>query len=104
MDHSPAGQLDLRSGPIRGEAEGHLAGPVEEVKDMSIGSTLALLAAIGYGTADFVGGTGARRAPTMSIVFIGQVTGAAAMLVVALASPGSPTPAHLAWALLAGLG
>jgi drug/metabolite transporter (DMT)-like permease len=26
------------------------------------------------------------------------------MLVVALASPGSPTPAHLAWALLAGLG
>lgn len=71
---------------------------------MSIGITLALLAAIGYGTADFLGGAGARRAPTMSIVFIGQVTGAAAMLVVALASPGTPTPAHLAWAVLAGLG
>jgi drug/metabolite transporter (DMT)-like permease len=71
---------------------------------MSIGITLALLAAIGYGTADFVGGTGARRAPTMSIVFSGQVVGAAAMLVVGLASPGTPTLAHFAWALLAGLG
>ena len=71
---------------------------------MSIGITLALLAAIGYGTADFVGGTGARRAPTMSIVFSGQMTGAAAMLVVGLALPGTPTLAHLAWAVLAGLG
>ena len=31
-------------------------------RDMSIGITLALLAAVGYGTADFVGGAGARRA------------------------------------------
>ena len=71
---------------------------------MSIGITLALLAAIGYGTADFVGGTGARRAPTMSVVFIGQLMGAAAMLILGLASPGGPSLAHLAWALLAGLG
>ena len=71
---------------------------------MSIGIALALLAAVGYGTADFVGGTGARRAPTMSIVLIGQVTGAVAMLLVGLASPGTPTLAHAAWALLAGLG
>ena len=71
---------------------------------MSIGITLALLAAVGYGTADFVGGAGARRAPTMSIVFIGQVTGAVAMLLVGLASPGTPTLAHAGWALLAGLG
>ena len=72
---------------------------------MTIGITLALLAAVGYGTADFVGGAGARRAPTMSIVFIGQVTGAVAMPPgVALASPGTPTLAHAAWALLAGFG
>ena len=71
---------------------------------MSIGIALALLAAVGYGTADFVGGAGARRAPTMSILFIGQLTGAVAMLAVGLASPGTPTPAHLGWALLAGLG
>ena len=71
---------------------------------MSIGIALALLAAIGYGTADFIGGAGARRAPTLSIVFIGQVIGAAAMLVVGLVSPGMPTLTHLAWALLAGVG
>jgi len=71
---------------------------------MSIAITVALLAAIAYGTADFVGGAGARRAPTMSIVFIGQVTGAVAMLLVGLASPGTPTLAHAGWALLAGLG
>ena len=71
---------------------------------MSIGIALALLAAIGYGTADFVGGAGARRAPTMSIVFIGQLSGAVAMLLVGLASPGMPTLAHAGWALLAGLG
>ena len=71
---------------------------------MSIGITLALLAAVGYGTADFVGGAGARRAPTMSIVFTGQVAGGVAMLLVGFASPGTPTPTHAAWALLAGLG
>jgi drug/metabolite transporter (DMT)-like permease len=71
---------------------------------MSIAIVLALLAAIGYGTSDFIGGTGARRAPTMSIVLVGQVVGAAAMLIIGLASPAMPTPAHLAWAVLAGLG
>lgn len=71
---------------------------------MSIGITLALLAAIGYGTADFVGGAGARRAPSMTIVFIGQLTGAVAMLIVGLAAPGTPTQAHAGWALLAGAG
>lgn len=71
---------------------------------MSIGIALALLAAVGYGTADFVGGAAARRAPAMSIVFIGQVTGAVAMLLVGLASPGTPTWGHLGWALFAGLG
>ena len=71
---------------------------------MSIAITLALLAAIGYGTSDFVGGTGARRAPSMSIVVVGQVIGAAAMLIMGLASPGTPTVVDLAWALLAGIG
>ena len=71
---------------------------------MTIGITLALLAAVAYGTGDFVGGSGARRAPAMSIVFVGQLVGAAAMLVVGLATPGTPSLDHLAWALLAGIG
>ena len=40
----------------------------------------------------------------MSIVVVGQVIGAAAMLIMGLASPGAPTLTDLAWALLAGLG
>jgi drug/metabolite transporter (DMT)-like permease len=71
---------------------------------MGIGITLALIAAIGYGTSDFVGGAGARRTSTMSIVFTGQVTGAVAMLLAGLASPGTPTLADAGWALSAGLG
>src|SRR4051812_31179734 len=71
---------------------------------MGIGITLALLAAIGYGISDFVGGAGARRAPTMSIVFLGQLTGAVAMLLVGIGSPGTPTLAHAGWAISAGLG
>lgn len=71
---------------------------------MSIGITLALLAAVAYGTADFLGGTGARRAPALSVVFTGQLAGAAAMVLVALTSPGTPTWADAGWALLAGLG
>ena len=71
---------------------------------MGIGITLALVAAIGYGTADFVGGAGARRAPTMSIVLAGQLSGAAAMLLLGVLSPGTPTLTHAGWALLAGLG
>ncbi len=71
---------------------------------MGTGITLALLAAVGYGTSDFVGGIGARRAPTMSVVLTGQVTGAVAMVLLGLASRGAPTPADAGWALVAGLG
>jgi drug/metabolite transporter (DMT)-like permease len=71
---------------------------------MGIGIVLALLAAIGYGAADFLGGAGARRTSTLSIVFVGQLTGAVAMLLVALSSPGTPTPADAGWAVTAGLG
>src|SRR4051794_14993192 len=96
--------MDLRTGPICDQAGGRAAGRMSEVGHMSIGIVLASLAAIGYGSADFVGGTGARRAPTMTVVLVGQLVGAAAMLIVGLASPGTPTLADLAWALLAGLG
>jgi drug/metabolite transporter (DMT)-like permease len=71
---------------------------------MGIGIPLALLAAIGYGTSDFVGGAGARRASTMSVVLVGQVTGAVAMLLVALGPTAAPTLADAGWAVSAGLG
>jgi drug/metabolite transporter (DMT)-like permease len=97
--------MELRIEPVQGDAEAiDLHKPRSQEPVMSIGIALALFAAIGYGTADFVGGAGARRAPTMSVVFIGQVTGAVAMLIVGLASAGAPTMTHAGWALMAGLG
>src|SRR4051794_4752050 len=104
MDHSDALRMDLRIGPIDGEAGRDPQRPMKEARTMSIAVGLSLLAAVGYGSSDFVGGAGARRVPTMSIVFIGQLAGAAAMLVVGVTSRGTPTLAPIGWALLAGLG
>ena len=69
---------------------------------MSIGIVLALVAAIGYGAADFVGGLSARRVSPWAVALVGQVAGAVGMLVVGLSLPGEPRPADSACALLAG--
>ena len=53
---------------------------------MSIGIVLALVAAIGYGAADFVGGLSARRVSPWSVALVGQVAGALAMLGLGFAS------------------
>ncbi len=71
---------------------------------MSIGIALALMAAVGYGAADFVGGLTARRVSPWAVALAGQLAGALAMLVAGLTLPGHPRPADFAWALLAGAG
>ena len=71
---------------------------------MSIGIILALVAAIGYGAADFVGGLTARRVSPWAVALAGQLAGALAMLAVGLSLPGQARPADFAWALMAGLG
>ena len=71
---------------------------------MSIGIVLALVAAIGYGAADFVGGLSARRVSPWSVALVGQVAGALGMLGVGVSLPGVPRSADFAWALLAGCG
>ena len=71
---------------------------------MGIGLGLALAAAIAYGAADFVGGTGSRRYPSWQVVLVGQLTGALLMLVVGVLAPGDPRAADFGWALLAGAG
>jgi drug/metabolite transporter (DMT)-like permease len=71
---------------------------------MSIGIVLALMAAVGYGAADFVGGLTARRVSPWAIAFGGQVAGGLAMLAIGLSTPGQARPADFAWALMAGLG
>lgn len=71
---------------------------------MTLGLILALVAAIGYGASDFVGGLGSRRGSAWPIVFAGQCAGALLMLAWAVLSPGNPELSHFAWAVLAGLG
>lgn len=71
---------------------------------MSIGIVLALVAAVGYGTADFVGGLTARRASPWAVALAGQLAGGLAMLAAGLTLPGQARPADFAWALVAGVG
>ncbi len=71
---------------------------------MSIGILLALVAAIGYGAADFVGGLTARRVSPWAVALAGQLAGGLAMLAAGLSLPGQARPADFAWALMAGVG
>ena len=69
---------------------------------MGIGVVLALMAAVGHGAADFVGGLTARRASPWA--FAGQLAGGLVMLAAGLCLPGQARPADFAWALMAGPG
>ncbi len=71
---------------------------------MRIGIVLALVAAVGYGAADFVGGLTARRVSPWAVALVGQLAGGLAMLAAGLYLPGQARPADFAWALMAGLG
>jgi drug/metabolite transporter (DMT)-like permease len=71
---------------------------------MGIGLVLALAAALAYGAADFVGGTGSRRHSPWGLVSVGQVAGAALMVACGLLAPADPRSGDFAWALLAGAG
>ncbi len=65
---------------------------------------LSLLSAVSYGLADFVGGVTSKRTSPWAVALVAQFGGAALILPVALAAPGSPTGADLAWGAVAGLG
>jgi drug/metabolite transporter (DMT)-like permease len=75
-----------------------------------MGALWALLAAVGYGVGDFVGGLGGRRSgspPAVSVVI--QATGVVAAVVatlgwVLLGHGGTPSAAALAWGAASGLG
>lgn len=71
---------------------------------MSIGIVLALVAAVGYGASDLVGGLTARRISPWAVALAGQLAGGFAMLAAGLSMPGEASPADFAWALMAGLG
>ena len=65
---------------------------------------LALLSAFAYGTSDFIGGVISSRIPPWTAAFCSQVTGAAALAVLAGVHGGSLSPAGAAWGALSGVG
>ena len=71
---------------------------------MNFGVPLGLSSGLCWGAADFFGGMQSRRLPALTVAFWSQVAGALG-LVVALAVSGTrPTPAGVAWGLVAGVG
>ncbi len=65
---------------------------------------LALVSAILYGTADFLGGAGSRRAPVLALLVVSTPVGTVLMIVAALFAGGAPpTHAALAWGAAGGL-
>jgi drug/metabolite transporter (DMT)-like permease len=63
---------------------------------------LALLAALAYGLADFVGGAASKRTSPWAVVLVAQVAGAVAVLLLALAVDGAPRSADMGWAVVGG--
>jgi drug/metabolite transporter (DMT)-like permease len=70
-----------------------------------MGVILGLMAALAFGTSDFVAGAGGRRADAIAITAIAQPFGLLAALAgVAILRAGSPSPAALEWGALSGVG
>lgn len=65
---------------------------------------LALLGAVAYGLADFVGGVFSTRVNPWAVALMAQLGGAAVVLVASLFVAGSPDGSDLAWTGVAGLG
>ena len=65
---------------------------------------LALLAAMGYGLSDFLGGVSARRAPVALVSMATQAAGALVALVAAVVLGAVSTSSVLGWSALAGVG
>jgi len=68
-----------------------------------LAALFGLLAAAGYGTADFLGGWASRREGVLPVVLGSQAAGLVALLVVLVPSTaGTPTAAALGWGSAAG--
>jgi len=65
---------------------------------------LALLAAVSYGLADFVGGVLSKRTSPWAVALMAQVGGALLVFGLTLVTPGDPTRSDVSWSVLAGLG
>lgn len=69
-----------------------------------MGVILALVAALGYGLSDFIGGVISRRTSAWPVAFLAAVGSCLAGLTAALSTADSATGAQLWWGALAGVG
>ena len=69
-------------------------------------AVFALLAAVGWGSSDYVGGRASRDSSAVSVVVLTHLASMLALAVIALVpgQTGSPTAADLGWGLAAGVG
>src|SRR5271165_4119675 len=66
---------------------------------------LSLLAALGYGGADFAAGVAARRASVVTVNMMAFASATAVLAaIVPLSSPGAPAAGALAWGAVSGIG
>ncbi|MDH2416600.1 EamA family transporter [Nocardioides sp. CER19] len=65
---------------------------------------LALLSALAYGTSDFIGGVISSRIPPWTAAFCSEITGCAALVLLALVDGGSLSLEGAAWGVLSGVG
>jgi drug/metabolite transporter (DMT)-like permease len=76
-----------------------------ERHSVGVGVVLGLLAALAYGSSDFVAGVGGRRSSVGRVILIGQPFGLlAAAVALAPYSGAGPTQAALLWGALSGVG
>ena len=68
-----------------------------------ISLTLALVAAVGYGLSDFIGGVASRRTTAWPVAFLAAIAAAVMTLLVALTVGGSPSMSDLIWGGIAGV-
>ncbi len=63
---------------------------------------LAVLSALGYGSADFIGGRTSSKTPEMVVIAASQVVGLAVAVATATAFGGEPTPRDLLFGVIGG--
>jgi drug/metabolite transporter (DMT)-like permease len=66
-------------------------------------SALALLSALLYGAADFLGGLASRTASTVAVVAVSQFAGLVVVTLLLPVVPATPAPRDFAWGAAAGL-
>jgi drug/metabolite transporter (DMT)-like permease len=71
---------------------------------LNFGVPLGLSSGLCWGAADFFGGMQSRRLPALTVAFWSQMAGALGLAAALAVSGTRPTPAGVAWGLVAGVG